>query len=1139
MTQDKTPQPGAPLPTYCRMPAIHGDRVVFVSEDDLWETSRSGGRVIRLTSGQGGISWPAFSPDGSQLTFISDEEGCSEVYVMPSMGGPMRRLTFDESTAHVVGFDATGDSVIFSSTRRSAHREMQLFEVDATGGQPRTLGVGEGEGFAQQPGGAGRVLGRYRHDLARWKRYRGGLAGELWIDTTGDEAWTRLFPEETAGAIRPMWIGERIYFLSDREGHGNLYSCLSDGTDVVRHTEHVGFFVRATQTDGARIVYTVGGDLHIFDTETGESTRVDVSGQSPRTQLRRKFVDAADYVESYALHPKGHHVCLTTRGKPYNFGLWEGAVRQTGESQGVRYRLADYLPKGDELVMISDAGVTTGSEHLELHDPLGKLPARRVELPEGVELGRIVEFKVCPVGKRVALANHMHELWIVECDAPGAHCVDVSEHGRLDEFDWSSDGRWLAYGKSLSAQTSVIMLHDRVEQVSRQLTSGEFRDSDPAFDPAGRYLYFVSYRTFNPVYGNLFFELSLTRGQNLCLMTLKADASIPFIETPRAIDDKEDEDDDLDEKVEGDDAHKEGGEDDTGLEGESEESRESKESDDQGKDGSEQVDDAPEPVEIDLDGLGERVVAFPLAERVIHQIEATEERVYFTHSVPRGSLGTSRKESVTATLSYWSFEERKRKRMHPQVSGFTLSQDRKTLALWSEEQLRVLSSSASEPDEDEDEDVASRKTGWINLERISVEVDPVQEWRQMFAETWRLMRDDFWREDMSGVDWPEAYARYVPLVERVGSRAEFSDLVWTMQGELGTSHAYEFGGDYRPAPSYQAGHLGIDVIWDAQVSRSGEEGSEKGAYRIERMLHGDDWSLAEGSPLRRPGAGVKEGDLVLALDGQRIDATHGLDERLVNKAGVEVELLIYTPGGDAPRTVTARTLGSDGELRYREWVRSRREWVHEHGQGRVGYVHIPDMGPRGYAEFHRSYAVERTHEALIVDVRFNGGGHVSSLILEKLRREPLGYDLSRYGALLPYPQEGPTGPLVALTNEYAGSDGDIFSHGFKMMGLGPLIGRRTWGGVIGIWPRHALVDGSVTTQPSFSFWFNDVGFDVENYGTDPDEEVIQDPRAQAEGDDVQLEHGLRRALALLDASTDGPPDDFAPYPHLAPPKVLP
>jgi tricorn protease len=395
----------------------------------------------------------------------------------------------------------------------------------------------------------------------------------------------------------------------------------------------------------------------------------------------------------------------------------------------------------------------------------------------------------------------------------------------------------------------------------------------------------------------------------------------------------------------------------------------------------------------------------------------------------------------------------------------------------------------------------------------------------MFREAWRLQRDQFWTSDMSGIDWQAAHDRYLPLVARVASRAEFSDLLWEMQGELGTSHCYELGGDYRPEPGWFQGHLGADLALDPQSGR----------WRVRRIPQGDSWDDEVFSPLAAPGLNIQTGDEILAVGGEEVGRGTLLYERLVNMAHRSVDLTIRNAAGNggrngdtphtrasgktrkagAVRTVTVKTLVTEFGLRYRDWIGRNRERVHEATGGRVGYIHVPDMSPHGYSEFHRSYLSEVDRDGLVIDVRWNGGGHVSQLLLEKLLRRRVGYDVNRWGLPEPYPTDSPSGPMVAITNEYAGSDGDIFSHCFKLFGLGPLIGKRTWGGVVGIWPRHALVDGTVTTQPEFAFWFEDVGLGVENYGTDPDIEVEIKPQDHAAGRDPQLERALKEIQKQL------------------------
>ncbi|MFC7108989.1 S41 family peptidase [Nonomuraea rubra] len=500
---------------------------------------------------------------------------------------------------------------------------------------------------------------------------------------------------------------------------------------------------------------------------------------------------------------------------------------------------------------------------------------------------------------------------------------------------------------------------------------------------------------------------------------------------------------------------------------------------------------------MDVDGLARRVTAFPLPEGRYEQVAGLKGKALILTSPLHGD----------DTLHLFDFAKGESETFADGVSAFELGRDHKTLLYRAGSRLRVVKA-GEVPGEEE---APGRQSGWVDLSRIKVSVCPEVEWRQMFREAWRLQRENFWTEDMAGVDWPAVYDRYRPLVERVTSRGEFSDLLWELHGELATSHAYESGGEYRPGPDYSQGKLGVD--WRLS----------DGVYHIAAVVTGDPWDPQATSPLNRVGLDVRTGDAVLAINGAPIGVgTATPNERLVNQAGEEVELTLRRE--ERVFTVTVKALADEQPARYRDWVNLNRAQCHQRSGGRIGYLHVPDMGPDGFGEFHRGFLAEYDRHALIVDVRFNGGGHVSSLLLQKLARRRLGYDYPRWGDPEPYPPESPRGPLVAITNEWAGSDGDIFSHTFKLLRLGPLVGKRTWGGVIGIWPRHTLADGTVTTQPEFSFAFDDVGWQVENYGTDPDIEVDITPQDYARGVDTQLERAIDVALELLAERPPHTPD---------------
>jgi tricorn protease len=1102
---------------YYTYPTIHDNTIVFTCEDDLWSVPASGGVARRLTANPGAAYAPALSPDGTLLAFTGRDEGNPEVYCMPAEGGPAKRLTYLGADSRVCGWRPDGSSILFaSSAAQFFHGAYSLYTVTPSGGEPTLLPTGPAVSISYPRGtkDKGAVIARHSADIARWKRYRGGLTGDLWVDPEGTGEWRRLIRLK-GNVASPQWLGERIFFVSDHEGIGNLYSCLPTGDDLRRHTSHADYYVRRPATDGRRIVYHAGADLYVYNPEADESQLVQIEFHSPQAQRKRKFVETSRYLEKYKLHPEGHSVAMTVRGHAFSMAHWEGAVTQHGDANGVRYRLASWLNDGKRLIMVSDAD---GEDGLEIHHADGSGDPDRVE---GLDLGQPVALEVSPKHDLVALSNHRNELIVVDLAARTARSLDRSAHDRMRGLAWSPDGRWLAYGFPETQQTTVIKLC-RVESGEVwAITRPVLHDVAPAFSPDGQHLYFLSYRDFNPVYDNLHFDLNFPWGMRPYLITLRADLPSPFIPTPRAPGKK------------GAPSGEQGGK------GAEEQTAGGTENGAKGAGGeaaalaAEEMAEADREkemlVEIDLEGIAERVIAFPVPEGRYGRIVGIKGKALFSSYPVEGALKQTWYPMGTppakGKIEVYDFDEQKCDVLVKEITSFDISRDHKTLIYRAGGRLRVLEAGAKPENETEG---PGRKSGWLDLDRVKVSIDPPSEWQQMYRQAWRLQRDYFWTEDMSGLDWQAVYQRYWPLLGRVATRREFSDLIWEMQGELGTSHAYEMGGDYPPEPDYPQGFMGADLRYHA----------ESDSFEVTHVVHGDPWDDAASSPLARPGIGVRTGDRLIAVGGRKVGRGLSPGELLVNRAKEEVTLTFARPGEAEPRSVTVKTLSSEGPARYREWVEATRQRVHEATGGRVGYIHIPDMGPKGYAEFHRGYLAEVEREGLIVDVRNNGGGHVSPLLLEKLARRHLGYDVQRWGQPSPYPPESVLGPLVALTNESAGSDGDLFSHAFKLMGLGPLIGTRTWGGVIGIEPRNPLADGGITTQPEYSFWFKDVGWGVENYGTDPDIEVEIAPQDYVAGRDPQLERAIAEIQRLLAEHPPARPD-FGDRPRLALPALPP
>ncbi|MEO7019116.1 MAG: PDZ domain-containing protein [Ktedonobacteraceae bacterium] len=1062
-----------PSQGYVRFPTLYQDRVVFVAEDDLWQVSSAGGRAERLTAGVGEAKYPRFSPNGQWLAFLGKEEGPNEVYVMAAQGGEARRLTF-QGVSNVAGWSAASEAIIFASAVGSAHvREDRLYAINSDGGEARLLSVGMANAISYGPDG-GLVIGRNIGEPARWKRYRGGTAGYLWCDVHGDGEFQRLL-RLTGNMASPCWVGERIYFLSDHDGVGNIYSCTPQGEDLQRHTQHEDFYARNLSSDGQRLVYHAGADLYLFDPSIKAARKLEVSLPSARTQLNRKFVPAARYLEEYALHPEGYATGLLTRGKPFSMGNWEGPVVQHGEPDGVRYRLLAWLKDGKRMVAVQDAG---GQERLVIFQPDA---GEEVRVLAETEFGHALDLVVCPAEDIVAISNQRRELIVVKLETGEQHLVDCSEHMPIQGIAWSPDGAWLAYGFALTAQRVAIKLFQGPTGETHVITRPVLKDTRPSFDPDGKYLYFIGQRIFNPIAESLEFGWSFPRGEKPYAILLKRDLRSPFIAVAKVPNGKEEK----------------GEEPKSGEESASKEEK-------TGENG--RSENGLKPLEIDLEGIERRVVPFPVPEGKYGQVCGIKGKVLLLSFPLVGGLHEEHGSAPTGQLGKYDFETLKYEALADGVNDFNISRDYKTLIYRARHRLRVVKA-GEKPGKNDSSERTNRETGWLDSGRVKVSVQPAAEWQQMFAEAWRLQRDYFWAEDMSGVDWQAMYERYRPLVERVGSRSELSDLFWEMQGELGTSHAYEMGGEYRSGPHYGQGFLGVDWQYDAERDR----------YRIARIVEGDPAESRETSPLNSPGLNVRVGDAVLAVNGQRVGRARSPQELLVNQAGCEVQLAIEDGTSGEVRSVTAKALGNERAARYRDWVEQNRQRVHELSQGRVGYIHIPDMVQSGFAEFHRSFLAEYDAPALLIDVRWNGGGDVSGLLLNKLARRRLGYDFPRWNTPVPYPAESPRGPMVALTDEHAGSDGDMFCHSFKLMGLGPLIGKRTWGGVIGYMRDHKLVDGTIITEPEYSFWFKDVGWSVENYGTDPDIEVDIAPQDYVRGADPQLERAVEEALKQLES----------------------
>ncbi|MDM7914256.1 MAG: PDZ domain-containing protein, partial [Candidatus Eisenbacteria bacterium] len=837
---------------YYRHPTIHGDRIAFVSEDDLWTVPADGGVARRLTTTPGAVAFPYYSPDGTRLACTAREEGHAEVYVMDADGGPPRRITWlgSGTVTQVVGWSPDGTEVLFSSDWKQRQPGFgHLFAVRADGGAPRALRNGPARAVSFQPGGPGVVIGRNSGDPARWKRYRGGTAGTLWIDRAGDGSYTQLVRLE-GNVATPMWIGGRIFFLSDHEGIGNLYSCTPTGRDIRRHTSHGDYYVRFPSTDGQRIVYHAGADIFFFDVASGREQAVSIRLLSSRAQRSRKFVPAGRYLEGFDLHPKGHSIASVHRGRVYTMPLWEGAATRRDKNDGARHRLARWMPDGKRLVTTTDEA---GEEALLILSANGEAAPRRID----GDFGRLVDLRVAPAGPdRVALTNQRQEVIVVDLASGRSKRIERSEYNRIEGLAWSPDGRWLAYGFADTRRTMGIHLWDASTGKVAAATRSDFRDYRPSFDPEGKYLYFLSDRVFDPVADSQYFDYGFPKGVLPMLLPLRKDLVSPFspaTREPRAP------------------GAPNGPKKEAAAEGPQREGGEAKKQ------------QPPVAVTIDLEGIEDRAVAFPVPEARYGRIAGVAgSRVLFSSYPVEGTLGQTWAEMgeppAKGRLEAYDIEQAKTELVQERITDFHVSMEGKTIGVRAGNRVRVLPS--SHKDQKLENEAPGRESGWLDIDRIRVSVVPQLEWRQMFREAWRLQRDQFWTPDMSGIDWKKVHDRYAPLVDRVASRAEFSDLMWEMQGELGTSHCYELGGDYRPEPAWHQGFLGADLELDPK----------SGAWRIARIPRGDTWDEKRRSPLAAPGLGIREGDEIVEVAGQRVGRDVSPYERLIHLAQQVVQL---------------------------------------------------------------------------------------------------------------------------------------------------------------------------------------------------------------------------------------------------------
>ena len=1033
---------------YYRFPAIHGSTIVFTAEGDLWRVSLRGGMAQRLTSHPGTESHAAFSPDGKTLAFSAEYEGPTEVYTMPVEGGlPMRR-TFEGRSAWVVGW--TPDSkVLYSTSQYSTLPNWQLATIDLQSGEQSLLPLSQARDGVFDPSGKTLYFTRLPFQGSSTKRYQGGTIQHLWKYTSGE---TEAIPltEDFAGTSKsPMWWKDRIYFVSDRDGTMNLWSMNPKGKDLQQLTKHKGWDVKSPALDDGRIVYQLGADLHLFEIASKSERLVPITLTSDFDQEREKWVKKPNqYLTTTHLSPDGDRLVLTARGQLFVAPAEQGRSIEATHDTSIRYREARFSPDGKSLLALAD---TTGE--LEFY----RLPANGVGKPEQLSSdGKVFRFEGVPSpdGKSIAFGDKDWQLWVFNLDEKKSQRVATSLTAPISDLAWSADSQWLAYVRAADNMYPQIWLYNLKTGSTTPLTSDRVNSSSPTWSPDGKWIYFLSERHLESAVPSPwglrepepFFDLPV----EVYHVPLVKDLRSPFQPS--------------------DELHAP----------EKEKKKDNKEK--------EPETNTVPAITIDLPGIESRIERVPVPPGNYNDLAMTAKRLLLL------SRGTGLEGGTNVTLRTLDItnQEPKLKTLAESIKSFELSTDRKKLLIQKDDSFYIVDADAAAP-------VKLEKS--VSLNDWTFSLNPRQEWRQMFTEAWRLERDFFYDRNLHGVDWPAVLQKNLPLVDRVTDRQELSDLISEMVGELSALHTFVVGGDQRESPdSIKLGALGARLEHDTPA----------GGFRVAHIYQSDPDYPQRSSPLARPGVNVHEGDILEMINGVALTPLPGIGDLLRNQANRQVLLRVKTPGGAASREAVVVPISNDQEadLRYDEWEYTRRLKVEELGKGAIGYVHLRAMGSRDIAQWARDFYPVFQRQGLIVDVRHNGGGNIDSWILEKLMRKAWFFWQGRVGAPYWNMQYAFRGHTVVLCDERTGSDGEAFTEGFKRLGLGKVIGTRTWGGEIWLSFDNWLVDKGIASAAEYGVYGPEGKWLIEGHGVDPD--IVQDnlPHATYVGEDAQLKRAV-------------------------------
>jgi len=1065
-----------------RFPDIHDNHVVFSYGGDLWQAPATGGEAVRLTAHPGLEVFAKYSPDGKWIAFTGQYDGDEQVYVIPSTGGEPKQLTYFPARGpltprwgydnQVYGWSNDGKYVIFRSMRDGWDLAgTRLYRVSLDGGPSEPLPMPVSGAGSLSPDGKQIVYSPQARDFRPEKRYSGGTANQLYIFDLDSHAAKKISEGERSSRD-PMWIGKQIFFNSDRDGHFNLYAYDVASGKTTQVTKNNVWDVRWPSSDrDHRVVYELDGELNVFDVKANKNTKLSIEVPDDGINRRATRVSAANLIEDADLSPKGERVLFAARGDIFTAPVEHGPTRNLTHTPGAHDKSPVWSPDGSKIAFLSDA---SGEEEIWVVAQDGS------SAPEQITSGgKAFRYnpRWSPDGKRIAFSDKDGKLWIVTLAGKKLQEVAHSTEGTIFDYDWSPGSSYLAFSMNKPDGSGFSALHiwSVDENKLRQVTSGLFNEDSPVWDPKGDYLYYRATHEFHPLISQNEFDFATNRMEGFFVLALRKDVKNPF---PLQSDEV---------TIKKDDAAKD------------------KPAD---KDKDKKAEEPVKDKAIDWDGLGQRVTRVPVdADNYGGLAAKSDALVYFTSPAPY----YGREPETKSALHIFSFKDRKDTKLVEDVHGWAISHDGSKVLVRQGGSWNLYDATPT--------GASSKKT--ISTAGLMINRVPVEEWKQIFNEVWRRYRDFFYAPNMHGQDWQDIHDRYAKLLPYVAHRADLNYVLGEMISELTVQHTYIDGGDFQLPPRPHAGLPGARFDADAASGR----------YRIAKIFAGQNEEEIYRSPLTEVGVDAHVGDYVLAINGEDVTTKEDIYKHFRNAGDAPVVLTLNAkPSTDGARTVTYKPVGNELELLYYNWVENNRRKVDELSHGRVGYMHLPDMGEAGIREFIKWYYPQLRKDALLIDDRSNGGGNISRMVIERLTRKLLSLTYPRtIGIPRTYPNAVFIGPKAVLLDQHSSSDGDIFPWMFKKAGLGPLIGTRSWGGVVGITDHGQLIDGGRVNVPEFAYADADGKFVVEGHGVDPDIVVENDAKSVIDGKDPQLERGVAELMKALEQHTPKLPA-HSPFP---------